>query len=210
MNIDHLMWACADLDLGIAELDNLTGITAEYSGRHTGQGTRNALMSLGADCYLEIIAPDPQQSLEGTFGGRLARLTSSGLLAWAVACTDLERHRLALGQRGHLTTSVQTTMRENPAGEQLTWQLLFVRNLSGAPFFIDWLNCVHPATTSPLGCELKQLTLKAPDTSGLNCLMGEVDRLSLESNDLVGLHARIESPNGEVLLTPLVTSVQIF
>jgi len=82
--------------------------------------------------------------------------------------------------------------------------------VSGAPFFIDWLNCVHPATTSPLGCELNQLTLKAPDTSGLNSLMGEVCRLSLESDDLVGLHARIESPNGEVLLTPLITSVQVF
>jgi hypothetical protein len=210
VNIDHLMWACADLDTGISQLADLTGITAAYSGRHAGQGTRNALMALGDDCYLEIIAPDPEQSLEGTFGGRLAKLTNSGLLSWAMACRDLESHRLKLSQSGYLTTNVQTTARENPNGEQLTWQLLFVRSLRGAPFFIDWLNCVHPATTSPAGCELKNLTLKAPEISELAALVGEVGRLCLEGDDEIGLHARIESPNGEVLLTPLVTSIQVF
>ena len=210
MNIDHLMWACADLDTGIARLADLTGITAAFSGSHTGQGTRNALLSLGGDCYLEIIAPDPEQTLQGTFGGRLAKLTSSGLLSWAIACRNLARYRLELNHSGHFTTNVQTTTRENPAGEALTWQLLFVGQVPGAPFFIDWLDCAHPATTSPLGCKLKSLIVRAPDVSRLAPLVGKVDRLSIESADAVGLYARIESPKGEVLLTPLATPTRFF
>ncbi|MFT7305377.1 MAG: hypothetical protein ACI9P7_000637, partial [Candidatus Azotimanducaceae bacterium] len=45
MKIDHLMWACSDLDAGIAEIELLSGVKAEYSGSHTGLGTRNALLS---------------------------------------------------------------------------------------------------------------------------------------------------------------------
>ena len=81
---DHIVIAAPDLAQAKLEFEELTGVPPADGGPHIGLGTRNALVSFGADCYLEIIAPDPEQTLVGTFGARLAQLDALTLLHWAV------------------------------------------------------------------------------------------------------------------------------
>jgi len=57
--IDHLVVAARNLDEGVAWIESRLGATASPGGEHERFGTHNALLSLGNNSYLEIIAPNP-------------------------------------------------------------------------------------------------------------------------------------------------------
>ncbi|MFM7460122.1 MAG: VOC family protein, partial [Burkholderiales bacterium] len=58
-SLDHLVVGCADLARGAAWLERFLGVTLGPVGQHALMGTHNRLLSLGPDCYLELIAIDP-------------------------------------------------------------------------------------------------------------------------------------------------------
>ena len=60
--IDHVILGTNDLQKGIVELERLTGVRAVFGGAHPGRGTQNALIALGGEHYLEILAPNPEDS----------------------------------------------------------------------------------------------------------------------------------------------------
>lgn len=211
MQLDHLMWACPDLVAGIAQIQELTGVTAEYAGSHEGLGTCNALLSLGQDSYLEIIAPDPQQSLQDNFGGRLAQLDHGGLLAYAMTVKDLTAWRHELSAAGFKPGAVRRAQRTTAEGQALEWALLFVR-FPGAPFYIDWLECQHPATTSPGGAELTRLNVAVPNPEFYRTLLGTENLsplLNLREASTFSLQAELTTPNGGVTLPPLDADISL-
>lgn len=53
---DHLILGIRDLDEGIRLFYEQTGVRPVVGGAHPGRGTQNALASLGAGVYVEIVA----------------------------------------------------------------------------------------------------------------------------------------------------------
>src|SRR5215471_3436881 len=87
-DLDHILLGVDDLDHGVEWVQERSGVRAIFGGVHPGRGTRNALLSLGPRRYLEIIAPDPQQQLEGP-AQPLAAMREPRLFNWAVHTNDV-------------------------------------------------------------------------------------------------------------------------
>ena len=153
--LDHLVYAVPDLDTGVADLARQLGVRAAPGGPHPGRGTRNALIALGPESYLEIIAPDPAQPEPA--GGRWFGVdprAPARLAGWAAKGSDLPRLVAAAAQRGVPLGEVMPGARKRPDGVELRWTLTNpdTRAVFGlAPFFIDWGTSPHPAATAPRG-----------------------------------------------------------
>lgn len=203
--IDHVGIAAPDLDAAIALVAKRTGVTPIQGGSHPGQGTHNALMSLGNGTYLELIAPMPGAKLSGA-DADLAKLTAPTPMFFAVHSSDIAATRALLRDRGFRPTELQPGSRERPDGVTLHWQTFGVTGpgLDAAPFFIEWgRDTPHPSTTSPTGCRLLHLELIDRDVSADARLLQTLGLdVSVRSGESAGLRVTLRCPNGDVTFGP--------
>jgi len=198
--LDHIMYATSDLGQGIAEIEALTGVTPAIGGSHPGMGTRNALLSLGANQYLEIIAPDPEQDHDGNLAGELIAHGGSGIRGWAVATDDILKTKKISADRGLDPQPVVDMNRTTPKGVRLDWQLFFLSRGPQMPFFIDWMGSPHPAQTTPQGCSLANFTVTVPDAENYRSVMDALGVDVTVSGGSPGFSAELDTPNGRVEL----------
>lgn len=190
MKLDHFAWARSSLDDGIEEFQKLSGVTAVHGGSHAGQGSRNALVSLGADLYLAIDGPDPAQDQVGTYGEVLSTLTGPDLNVFAVATEDIEIALEKVVSFG-LLAKVARKSRVRPDGITLDTSVIEIeRNPFGKamPHILQWHTPDHPSRTSPNGCHLVNFMVEHPDHDKLAnfySLLG----LHIETRE--GDHARL-------------------
>ena len=201
--LDHFMWAAADLDTAIAAFERLSGVRAGYGGSHPGRGTRNALASLGIDIYLELIAPDPAQSLAGTPGAELQRLARPCVHAFVAVSRDLAAVQQAYARCG-VRADLLEGGRQTPSGGFVRWKILIPSpNEFGpfAPLFIDWLDSVHPATTSTPGCTLVRFEAGHPDLEKIAGLWRAIDlAIPLTRAERPFFSADLTTPRGPLRL----------
>lgn len=202
--LDHFMYAGADLDKLISTFESLSGLTASRGGSHPGMGTRNALASLGADVYLELIAPDPKQQLARTLGDLFRTFGRPRIFAYMIRAQDLERLKGLMAKAGIESELIEAS-RNMPSGTTLTWRLLLPRaNPFGEhmPKFIDWMGTTHPATSSVKGCELAAFEIGHPEAGRLGTILGALDvDVPLVRADRPCFRAQLRTPKGPLALT---------
>jgi len=172
--IDHVIVGIADLEEGIRQFAELTGVTAEHGGQHPGRGTQNALLSLGPHTYLEIIAPVAGPAPEMAFLSGLKELTPIG---WAIGTTDLDGTKGRLEAAGFKVSPPRVGSRVRPDGQRLEWRAAGLEDIPGelTPFLIEWgAQTAHPATTSPKGCTLESMEIHTPEIESLARLVAEL------------------------------------
>jgi hypothetical protein len=203
--IDHIILAAADLESGILRAEELLGVRAVPGGSHPAHGTRNALLSLGEDSYLEIIGPDPEQPKpEGPRVFRVDEVDTPRLTTWAAKESDLEGRIESAASRSLHFGEILSGGRKTPEGGFLAWRVSDPRVMIGdgiVPFLIDWGETPHPAATAPRGGKLVGLRAQHPDPEAVRALLAAADLdLVVEPGPEPALIAAIESASGLVEL----------
>lgn len=203
MLIDHLIYAAPDLTAAVADLEDRFGVRAQAGGRHTGLGTRNALLALGPRTYLEIIAPDPEQPappVPRPFG--LDDLAPGALVSWALTCDDIDQAVTEAQRQGFDPGPVADGQRVEPAGTRLRWRATVSAVADDlVPFLICWGDTEHPARSAPPGLSLQSVRIEHPDPASLTpALLALGAGIDVTSAPEPALVATISGPAGTKIL----------
>ena len=203
--VDHLVYATPDLQLGVDTIEKLFGVRATPGGQHPGRGTRNALVSLGPGIYLEVIGPDPAQAQPPQprpFG--IDDLKEPRLVTWAAKGKNLESLANEAARSGVKLGQVIDGSRQRTDGVVLSWRYTDPRTVvfdGVVPFFIDWGQTPHPATTAAPGASLIGLRAEHPDPERVQKAMGQLGLdLRVQRGPRPALIATVTSPRGRVEL----------
>ncbi len=207
-NLDHLVIAAATLEDGVAHVRDFLGVDIPPGGFHEKMGTRNHVMPLGDEVFLEVIAIDPELAAPARprwFGlddphvlASLAR--GPALLTWVINTPDIAAF-MAQASIGFGTP-------EPVSRGNLNW--LFGVPDDGhlpaggmVPSVIQWQASPHPATLMPdRGCRLHALEIHHPRAGWLRDVLASAgaDHLAricpLPANAAPFLLARIKTPGG--------------
>ncbi len=160
LNLDHMVLACAELEEGATWLQEKLGVPLAPGGQHLGFGTHNRLLQLGGGTYLELIAPDPNQSSVSQarpFELDQFRPKVPTLVHFVTNTANLDE---ALPQLFYVP-GVATTMKRG----DLRWKISAaqegkLQNSGTWPTVIEWPAKVHPSKTLPYqGVRLERFVL---------------------------------------------------
>jgi hypothetical protein len=154
MRVDHVSYA-AEVDGLKATAQRLAkrlGVTPVEGGIHPRFGTRNIILPLAHERYVEVVGVlDHPASDKAPFGQavRARSEAGGGWLGWVVRVDDLGEAEERLGREAAIGC------RRRPDGVKFRWRQLGVKGLMAdpqLPFYIQWdAESMHPsdgATTS--------------------------------------------------------------
>jgi hypothetical protein len=140
MRLDHLSYACTTAELPdvVQRIGSDLGASFRDGGRHPAFGTRNFVLPLANDCYIEVVsALDHPSADKAPFGRAVQRVAEDGggWMTWVVSVDDIspwERKLQRPAQPGH---------RIRPDGFDLRWKQIGVLDVMAdrqLPFFVNW------------------------------------------------------------------------
>jgi len=162
--LDHLVITAPNLAAGLEWVEQTLGVTPQAGGDHQRMGTHNALLRLGDDTYLEVIAPNPAASRPDRPRwyelDRMAPDAAPRLATWVARTTDI--------QSATVNCSTELGEIETMNRGSLDWLITIPPDGSlpggGAfPTLIEWKTPEHPAARLvDQGCALSLLQLFYP------------------------------------------------
>ena len=209
--LDHIIWACDDLERGSRQFETLTGVRPRYGGVHASGSTHNALVGLGNRCYLEILAPLGPASPGDDHWCRLARgVREPRILTYCLRSPhSLSELASIFNSSGWKNAVVASNGRTTHEGLHLRWQWLgpaVDRFGLAFPFFIDWLDSPHPAESfsraqPDSGILLQRFAVGHPDAAELSRTLAEIGSpIDTFTADDVQFCVQLQTPLGAVSL----------
>lgn len=210
MRLDHLSFAAGPDGLASTaqRLGGLLGHEFADGGIHPRFGTRNMILPLAGDTYLEVVEVLDHPASDKAPFGQAVRARSSlggGWLGWVVAVDNIQPMEERLGREA------VNGNRHRPDGKELLWKQIGVNGLIAdpqLPFFIQWQSPAedHPSAGGPDDFSLACLEI-AGDPGRVSDWLGETVDAPLEDVKVewVAPHgtpgvvaAQFQTPNGLV------------
>lgn len=148
MRVDHVSYAAEPdgLRATAERVAKKIGVAPVDGGIHPRFGTRNIIIPLAHERYIEVVTVlDHPASDKAPFGQavRARSEVGGGWLGWVVSVEDLTSAEERLGRKAVIGS------RHRPDGVKLTWQMLGVKGLIAdpqVPSYIRWDDMsVHPS-----------------------------------------------------------------
>ena len=197
IHLDHILYGVPNLEKGIEEFEAMSGVRPAYGGKHEKLGTHNALVALGKDHYLELIAPDPTQSIPfKDIIFNIGKIKTSRILTWALRSSNLNQ----LGEHIQISKIVSGE-RTQEDGTLLKWETVGITEPSDnsgiVPFVICWFSQPHPAETSPGGCSLIEFAAEHPNPEKFELLFSNLKfQFKISKSQTPKIRAKLETPKG--------------
>jgi len=212
-DIDHLVFTCADLDAGMAWAERTFGVRPVRGGAHPQWGTHNALMSLGRERYLELLAPDPNAPSAGRanvagralFGMGVGASAVDGaaprLTTWMLHSRTIDPLLTAALHAGVDLGRVTAGSRMRADGTEISWEIAIppARPLDGCvPWLIDWGWSAHPSIAAPQGARLDWMEIVHPEPERVRRALDAVNCRSLDvrQGSVPGIVVGVACPRG--------------
>ena len=204
--IDHLVVTAPNLAVGVDYVERALGCRMQPGGQHSRMGTHNALLRLCDQCYLEVIAVDPNatppQRPRWFELDTLAANSTPRLAGWVMRTTDIQR----VVQLPQLSVGSV----ENMSRGTLEWQITIPSDgrfvCDGiVPSVIQWKDEAHPASRLRVSNHsLIRLEARHPQAGNINNWLadaGFTGSLNLQppmDNTSIELTALVQTPDGIV------------
>ena len=203
--LDHILWAAADLETAERSFEKATGVKPALGGAHPGFGTRNSLASLSRGVYFEIISLDPAQGKRGDRAVEISALPLPQLLTFAMRGTALDEFRKAAAKLDLEPSEPIAMTRTRNDGVVLSWRCVYLGNRefhNVVPFVIDWEQSEHPSNTTPTGCSIKEFCALHPDPDRLKRIYDSLAiAVPVRRAPVPGLYGVLSTPKGDVVFT---------
>jgi hypothetical protein len=162
MRVDHVSYA-AESDGLAATAERLAkriGVDPVDGGVHPRFGTRNVILPLSQERYVEVVEVlDHPASYKAPFGQavRARSETGGGWMGWAVAVDDLSEAERRLGREAVVGS------RHRPDGVMLSWRQLGIKGLIAdpqLPYYIKWDDeALHPSVGAQTEVTIQSLEI---------------------------------------------------
>lgn len=204
--IDHIVYCTDDLEGEVERLEEKLRCSFSPGGRHLTEGTKNKLLNLGEECYLEVLAVDQDNVdiLPPRWMG-IDFLTKSQVTRWALKTTNPRADSEILKNFNPAMGQINGGQRINEEGKKLEWDLVMPLSkpeVEIMPFMTDWSRSdVHPTDALPQFCALLGVQLYHPNPKHLQPYLDLlVSGFSIIRGEEVQIQVKIKSPNGIVIL----------
>ena len=199
-HLDHIILGVNDIQKGIDQFEELTGVRPVMVFSHNGLGCKSARLSFEESVFVEIIGPDPKQP-GAPLHMKLAALPDDEFVPFHYAVRNSRATQLKMKELPDMGFECDHITMYGRQGEEIwQWDEVFLcgHNEGGlVPFLIEWGDSEHACAKLPVLGNLEGVTVSAPSGSLVHKVLAGVrgidaeegaDMLTFKFSTETGLH----------------------